>query len=279
MTAVQVANPAVVLAPRTTRRLDIAAALSIPALIALILLLWSLNRDMDAAQFFIGNTANDVLYAATFEQYADDFNQYGGRLSAQVDNGMLIVQVDEANNGAFSTASPGFSDFDLRVNATALAGPLDNAFGVIFGLNAGNAAQAGDDRYYLFEISSDGYYRLSRAESGELREISNWIESPVVQIGLNEENNIRIVSFENQLRFWVNGQPASLCIPNNPAARSLYRLGTCIDGQMLDVWQASASPVGQIALTASATATGGPGVQVGFNDLIILGVDASTLAE
>ncbi len=44
----------------------------------------------------------------------------------------MLVSIGEAGSGAYSVASPYFGDFDLRVAAQAVEGPIDNGYGVVF---------------------------------------------------------------------------------------------------------------------------------------------------
>ena len=53
-----------------------------------------------------------------------------------------------------------FSDMDLRVIAQLMAGPVDqNQFGVIFRYRDAQ-------NFYMFRITSDGYYLLAKVENG-----------------------------------------------------------------------------------------------------------------
>lgn len=261
------------------RRIDRAALISIPVLIALIIGLLSAQRTLAAARVQIANQPGAVLYTAAFEGDMGDWATYAGRLSAQISAGTLVVAVDQVDAGAFSAALPVFTDFDLRVKTRMIAGPEDNALGVVFRLQTGDSGRVEDDRYYLFQISSDGYYRLVRVLDGVLDEVSTWIESPTVRIGFDIENSLRVVALGDRFRFFVNDQPVALCIPNNPEAESMYQMNTCVDGQMIEVWQDAAVTSGQIGLAAASTETGGGGVQIAFDDLVIGGVAADTMAE
>jgi hypothetical protein len=100
-------------------------------------------------------------------------------------------------------ASPGeqFSDGIYEVEATAVEGPLDNGFGLLFRANP----ESGD--FYLFKISADGYVWIGRYQEGaeDAPIIGNhWFESPAVQKGLNVPNRLRVRAEVGNLIFYVN---------------------------------------------------------------------------
>jgi len=248
--------------------------IAIPALVAAGL---ALIVRLLPADFVVSGTGNTVLFVDAFDPvsafngYWDQYND--GQLSAVIADGGLRLRIDRAGAAAFSRTRVHFSDFDLRVRLFASDGPIDNGYGVIFRFQDNDNALIADDRYYAFQISSDGYYRLVRRTDGEEREVSTWIPSAIVHPGLNVTNVIRVVALGDTFRFFVNDQPALLCIPDNPAGRSVYFMETCRDGQMVETWRDSAIRHGQIGALALSTSTGGAGVSVMVEDFVVLAVD------
>lgn len=98
---------------------------------------------------------------------------------------------------AWSNADVEFADFLLDIDATHLGGPLDNEFGVIFRYVDG-------DNYYLFSISSDGYYRLQKQVDGEWETILGWFSSEAIKVGEGSDNHITILAEGSQFTFLVN---------------------------------------------------------------------------
>lgn len=246
----------------------------VPALTAIAL---ALIPRLLPANYVIGGDADAVLFVDTFDA-APAFNAYwdqydDGQLSAAIGDGGLRLRIDRAGAAAFSRTRAHFGDFDLRVRLSAVDGPIDNGYGVIFRFQDNGNTQIADDRYYAFQISSDGYYRLVSRTQGEEREISTWISSAIVRPGLNATNEIRVVAQGDSFRFYVNGETAALCIPDNPEGRSVYFMDTCRDGQMIETWTDAAIPSGQVGALALATSTGGAGVSVVVEDIVVLGVD------
>ena len=98
-----------------------------------------------------GGAPGSMLHASDFAGATRDLDLFEGRLSAQlVDGALQQLGVREAGELVYAATGPQFGDFDLQVEARPLAGPLDNAYGVLFRLRepAARAAVAdtGDSR-------------------------------------------------------------------------------------------------------------------------------------
>jgi hypothetical protein len=258
-------------------RLDIAAAFSIPLLVAAIVLLLGAYR---AAEHEPPRMApgEGVLFAETFETGAAEWQLYPGRLSAEATGTALRLSIGQAGGGAFSLARPAFTDYDLRVTLRAVEGPVDNAFGVLVRAQPNDPAQLEDDGYLLFLISSDGYYRLARVVSSQVRIVSDWIPTSAIAVGIGAENVVRVVSAGEQVAFAINGVSAPLCLPNDPDAQSTYVMDTCIDGAMSSYWRETVLTDGRIGVAAQATETGGAGVVIDAEAVMVLGLTADARA-
>jgi hypothetical protein len=218
-----------------------------------------------AANWHYVYTANpgEVMFVSAFDGLLDDWQTYDdGQLAAQTPEGVLRLSVDAPQRSPFSAATPYFGDFDLRVTATAVEGPLNNGYGVIFRMKDPN-------NYYQFLTSSDGYYQVERAVNGSVRVLSIWIPSEIVNQGLGEANTLRVVARGNQFQFFVNNEPALLCIPDDPNALSTYDdlAEECIGGQMLDTLTDSSHATGRVGLVAQSFDEAG--VVVDFDNLVV----------
>lgn len=228
--------------------------------------LLALSRAAQGWHFVVSGAPGDLLYVAAFDGFLDEWEQAEGRNAAEVIDGLGVMQirVGEANNMVWAPAALRFADFDLTVQATAVDGPEDddNGFGVIFRLS--------DDRrsFYTFMVSSDGYYSVERRVDGQARYLSNWVDSPVVNQGLNAVNTLRVVARGDTFTFYINGRQVQLCVPDNPAGESTYRLGTCIGGQMRDTLTDTALTSGRVGVVA-LTQRDKPGVVVNFDHVVI----------
>jgi hypothetical protein len=252
--------------PLLLRRLLI---LIVPALLLIALVI--IQRAAAGLHYIVPAAPGALLYVTTFEGFTDEWQQYRGRLEASIEEGALRLRIDDHAALAFSYAAPHFADFDLVASARAVGGPVDNGFGLVFRLQHHNNADPADDDYYVFLISSDGYYRVLRVLDGRERVISDWIDSPAIRQGLDETNILRVVARGDTFQFFVNDTLLPLCLPNDPEGISTYALDTCIQGTMVDLWQDASIAHGQIGVAAHSTVTGGPGVIVMFDYLLVHG--------
>jgi hypothetical protein len=240
--------------------------------IALFVAAFTVNRLVANWHYVIPVEAGKVAYIATFDSFNEDWNLSEGQLKSQiVAPGLLRINVGNVDSLPFAEVKQHFGDFDLRVQATATEGPENNGYGVIFRLQNKDNTSPDDDSFYLFMISSDGYYQLVRSVEGQARELSTWIPSPVVNTGIGATNHLRIVAKGNQFQFYVNGQPVLLCIPDDPDARSTYNAITaeCQDGKMLDTLDDPSIQAGQIGVAAQSFDVSG--VVVEFDNLVVYG--------
>ena len=86
---------------------------------------------------------------------------------------------------------------------------------------------------------------------------------------MNEANKIRILASHSDYQFFINHERVALCIPDDPAAASTYAGGECIDGSLRDALRDESLSQGKLGVIAQSTATGGGGVVVRFDNLIV----------
>jgi hypothetical protein len=253
----------------------IALLLALVAVLASIHTLYTLSASW---RFTLATRPGELAYAAGFDGFSDEWEQSSGRRAAEIADGVMRLSVEAEDSGVFTPALPVLEDFDLTVTARAVGGPVDNSFGVVFRL-------ANPRSYYAFYISSDGYYKVERSVDGVQKELSNWIASDAIRLaddadgsgtidtGEAVDNVLRVVADGDRFQFYVNGTRLALCIPDDPNAASTYSAGTCFGGQMRDTLIDSALAAGRIGLGAATTPTGGPGVIVEFDNLVVFGPD------
>jgi hypothetical protein len=238
-------------------------------LVLLLLALIGLNQVAANWHYIVRAEPGSVLYTATFDSFLEDWDQYEGRLEARAADGVLRVASEAAHSGPYSVAKPYFDDFDLRVQGKAVDGDPTNGYGVIFRLqDKGNRSMA-DDSYYLFLVSSDGYYKVERVIDGQPKEISLWIPSPVVNQGIGTVNSLRVIAHGDQFQFFVNDQQVELCIPENPEGSStLDGAGNCM-GNMTATWVDDTIPNGQVGMVV--VTLDAPNFAVEFDNVLIVG--------
>lgn len=234
-------------------------------------LAYILNRATANWHYILPVEAGKVAYLATFDSFSEDWSLSQGRLKTEIlESGLLRIEVGEVDSLPFAQATPHFGDFDVRVETTVMDGPENNGFGLIFRLQTRDNSTPGDDDFYLFEISSDGYYRVLRSLKGVQRELSTWIPSVFINTGLGVTNWLRVVAIGNEFQFFINNQPVQLCIPDDPEGVSTFpATGECVGGQMLDILVDTTILGGQLGVAAQSFDV--EGVVVDFDNLVVYG--------
>jgi hypothetical protein len=227
----------------------------------------------------------ELLYASTFDALTEEWDIHGGRDSVEVtdapgldlaageaalvEGGLLVVRHGSPYPGeiVWSALDRKFNDFDLRVTAQRVAGPVDNQYGVIFRYRDGQ-------NFYVFLISSDGWYSLVKVKDDVQEVISEWNQSDVIRQE-NGANEIRVVARGDEFRFYVNGTPMPLCFKGENAY-SMWTAGKCDTSTESYIYKDSDFKQGRIALVTGTI--DGSEVTVAFDDLLIVGPDPDVMA-
>ncbi len=238
-------------------------------LLSLVLILaatFQLSRLARDWHYVVPATPGALLYVTGFDDDAADWEQTQRQdKSQEIVDGRMVLTVDVTQDGVFSAAGPFFDDFDMTVDTQALAGPEDNGYGVIFRQLNGNT-------YYIFLISSDGFYRVKRLERGRSSVIHNWHGSPLINTGVGAINRLRVTGIDDRFRFFINGEPVELCIPDDPNAESTPLAdGRCDQGQWVDTLVDDTIPYGHLGVTIEVDQGQTPGVVVAFEQFVVRG--------
>jgi hypothetical protein len=242
----------------------------IPFIIATLLLAgaWFARGLADDVAFVVP-AREGILYAATFNggRFADDWTLQDrrGEVSA-VTNDTLHLSIADFVPDVQALSSINryrYRDFTLNVTAAATDGSFNNKFGVVFRL-------VDADNYYLFTISSDGYYAVWRVLDGLQAPLSAWIpSSAIVQGSDGEQNQLTVTAQDDQLTFAVNGTALDLCIPDAADGVSTYveAEARCVDGTMQPTVSDGAFAVGQLGMAIETLTRGG--LAVTFDNVVI----------
>jgi len=142
-------------------------------------------------------------------QWTDDFSDPESGWQAESDasaevgyhTGVMRIFVKSPNRLAWASAGRDFSDFRLAVEATQVAGPDDNEYGVLVRMQD-------LDHFYRFSISGDGYYLISKYDEGEWVALSDDWKSPTdpdaIQLG-TATNRLEVICQGATMTFSVNG--------------------------------------------------------------------------
>jgi len=138
--------------------------------------------------------------------WSDDFSDPAGGWQAESDasaevrcyEGVMSLLVKVPNRLAWSSAGREFSDFRLAVEATQVAGPDDNEYGVLVRMRDA-------DHFYRFSISGDGYYLVSKYDGGAWEVLNgDWTSSAAIHLGA-VTNLLEVVCRGATMTFLVNG--------------------------------------------------------------------------
>ena len=256
-----------------------------------------IHAALSSRDIVLEGEAGTLLYVSAYSGFIDEWDLYEGQQSAKIVDEQLELRVRAPQTAAWSSARPRFRDFDLSVAISAQEGPIDNAMGVIFhaqdiedgacdlpavilcGIDqhiplAGAALRqiidmTDTESHFAFLISSDGYYSLRKSKAGKTQLLSAWIASPHIKQGLGARNTVRVVARDSRYRFFINGTQVALCLPEDASATSTFVAGDCVDGIMQELYHDESFESGKLGLIAQSTATGGGGVVIRFDNLLV----------
>jgi hypothetical protein len=117
--------------------------------------------------------------------------EYGG--------GGLRITVSSSKSGKISVPRLKFTDVSIDADAIKVAGPDDNAFGLI-------CRYKDEENFYFLEISSDGYYGIGKSKDGDLTLLGTdqMQSSDAIRQG-KVANHIRAECVGQTLTLYTNG--------------------------------------------------------------------------
>jgi len=141
--------------------------------------------------------------------YNDDFSdpesgwgadQSSGGASGY-DQGEYRISQYEVDTVRWTTPRPALdlTDFSLEIDVRLIEGNLDNGLGVLV------RSQPGDDEFYEFKISSDGYYKINKRVVDGWVSLVEWTASDVIAQGVDATNHLQVVCEGDRFSFSVNG--------------------------------------------------------------------------
>lgn len=126
------------------------------------------------------------------------WNREGGTVS--YDQEGLRIIVNETQFDYWSVAGRTFDDVVVEVDATKIAGPDDNDFGMI-------CRYIDKSNFYLLVISSDGYYGIAKVRMGQYSMIgADQLQYSSAIARGNSQNHLRADCTGSILRLYANGQ-------------------------------------------------------------------------
>ncbi|MEX2542366.1 MAG: hypothetical protein WD314_11185 [Trueperaceae bacterium] len=145
-------------------------------------------------------TVEHLLFEDDFDDPASGWGTASGETGKIVyDSGRLVITLQGRNAPAVSVHDGIFDDAVIEVQAATLAGPEDNALGIV-------ARYQDNDNYYAFLVSADGYHAVLHFVDGSVVWDQKWELAD--QGGINRgmaANDLLLLADGTDLHFYVNG--------------------------------------------------------------------------
>mgnify|MGYP000032389494 CR=1 FL=1 len=147
----------------------------------------------------------DVILQDDFSDPQSGWDRHTGLdITTDYVDGAYLIAVAAGNLDAWGLAGLDLDDAQIEAEARHLAGPLDNAFGVLC-----RYTRTGDqNNFYFFLVSSDGYYSAGKVVKDEytyLNPAGDFEPLAAVQTGPGAVNRLQAVCRGETLSLTVNG--------------------------------------------------------------------------
>jgi hypothetical protein len=157
------------------------------------------GKSPEASATALAGTVED--YELTYEDdfsnpssgWDDAFDRY---TTKQYGNNKYYIEITTSNLVAWGLANRNVADFRLEVDAAQEAGPNNNGYGVLFRLQD-------RDNFYRFDVSGDGFFLLSKFNSGEWVTLVPWTASSAINVG-QAANRLAVEAIGSQIRVYAN---------------------------------------------------------------------------
>lgn len=123
--------------------------------------------------------------------------------STAIADGVLTLTTSQPGQIWWTNPGRGFDDVIISVETEHVSGPQDNAYGVI-------CRYQSSENFYVFLISSDGYYAIGKYQSGSdqveyLSGDGQYVASEAINQG-QARNSLRASCVGDELTLTVNGE-------------------------------------------------------------------------
>lgn len=180
-------------------RLQRYALVGAVSLLILVLLAACQNSEPDACD------EGGTLFNDEFEEETDcgwaTYSRNGA--ASAISDGVLTLTTSQPGQIWWTNPGRSFDDVIISADVEHVSGPQDNAFGVI-------CRYQSSDNFYVFLISSDGFYAIGKYQSGNeqvdyLSGDGEYVASEAINQG-QARNSIRASCIGNELTLTVNGE-------------------------------------------------------------------------
>ena len=151
-------------------------------------------------------------YLETFDTAATWGMGSDSNTAGEIVDGRYELLVRPIIDRFWTSAGQTFADGVYELEATQVAGPIDNGYGMLFRIDGRT------DSFYAFQVSGDGYVLIAHCAKGCAEERAlvqgGWFESTAVNQGLNQTNRLRVRAERGSFIFYVNDQEVGRATDN-----------------------------------------------------------------
>ncbi len=143
-----------------------------------------------------------VLFEEDFSAQRNDWlTEVSPEVEKGYEGGEFRISVYQRNFSTWTYPQPSrdLADFAVEVDTRWVSGPLDNEYGLL------TRYQDASDEFYLFAISSHGFYTIEKYQGGRWHDLVKWTEAEAVKQG-EAVNRLRVTCQGSTLRFFANGE-------------------------------------------------------------------------
>lgn len=205
------------------------------------------NAPLDAIAAQIGDLrATPPTTTERFRQPAESWEINGDEeYELYYHVGAYHVHITSTDLMAWGNGTLEGSDFYLEVDTFHAGGPLNNQFGIVF-------RQVDLDNYYLFTISSDGYYKLEKQVDNAWVSLIDWAASDAIATGEGSVNQLGVLAQGEQIGLLINDTVVDVVTDDafsagliGLAAGSYDEADVTIAFDDLAFWELAAPPVAE----------------------------------
>jgi len=127
--------------------------------------------------------------------YSEDFENRGWLETEELFYQNNRYHIHSPDEDWYTWQNETFNDFVYEVEARWQAGEEDYGFGIIFRVQD-------SDNFYLFDITSTGYFKIDKKVDGEYFDLSDWERNTA--INAQGVNYLKVEAVGNLLTFFIN---------------------------------------------------------------------------
>ncbi len=177
-----------------------------------------------------GSTGANVLFSDDFSRDTGDWDVYSDANGDVFYEGgwIHVMNYTTAPEDTETMLNQEFSDFILEIDTKLVDGTDDNWHGVVCRFqDTGN--------YYVFNISADGYYYISKFADYNQVALSGPTFSDYINLGWDVVNSMYIECVGNKLKLSVNGHQLTSVTDSSFSNGALGLLATSWEGDLSEI--------------------------------------------